>query len=67
MLQKLFLTSVLVLFEQRWQLRAGLIAVGVYMALVLVRRPYVRAMDDTINLLVQAEVGLVLIAGMAIR
>lgn len=67
MLHKLFITSLLTLFPPDWQLRMGLLVATLYLSALLYRAPLIRRRDDKMYLLVQAEVSLVFLAGMAVR
>jgi len=67
MLHKLFLTSLLRFFPKTFQLPIGMVAVGIFLIILLVDQPYVRAKDDRLHLCVQIELLLLLLSAYVLQ
>jgi len=59
---KLFVTSLLAFFPTALQMSMGLLAVFLYLAIVLLARPYFRKSDDRLFILGQGELVLIMMA-----
>lgn len=63
MVNKLFLTSLLVFFPPGLQMPAGLVCCACHTLVIQLVQPYIRSRDDRMALLAQSEVMLILLAG----
>jgi len=63
MLYKFFMTSVLLFFPQNGQLVVALILCVSFIIFILLQKPYVRAQNELLALLVQVELFLLILAG----
>lgn len=67
MANKLMITAVLVLFRPTTQLAVGAITSALYILLIQYRQPFVRRTDDRMYLVVNMEIGLLFLAGLAME
>jgi len=67
MLHKLILTAIVQFFPILTQLPVALAVSGVYAMLILFINPYIRSRDDSLHLLVQADLMLLILAGWVLQ
>jgi hypothetical protein len=60
---KLFITSILVFFDESVQLSIGMLVVMTYTIIILRMNPYLQKADDKLHLLANVEIFLLLLAG----
>jgi len=63
MAHKLFLTCLIAFIPGDYQLPVGMVVAIIYMVILLRLHPYIRPEDDTLQLLAQTEIYLLLLAG----
>jgi len=64
---KLILTSILAFLPTGAQLPVGLVVIGLYLSVILIRRPYIRDLDDRLHMLALCEIGLLLLCGLTLE
>lgn len=61
MLNKLTMTSLLVFFPAAYRMPLGMVWTVGYMSVILLMRPYLRGEEDTLHLLAEAEIYLLIL------